>query len=183
MSEYRVAGRYAKSLLELAQEKNILDTVLNDMKSFSKVYEENSSLAHALSSPVINSDKKLAVLKQVFEKSFNPLSIQFFDIIVRKNREQYLKAIADGFIEQYNTLKNVAKATVKSATALSEDVLAQITKHIEQQTGKTIQLTAKVDENLIGGLVVQVGDRLFDASIAGKLGKLKNELLNSYISK
>ena len=183
MSEYRVAGRYAKSLLELAQEKNILDTVLDDMKSFSKVYAENSSLAHVLSSPVINNDKKQAVLQQLFSKSFNPLSIQFFEIIIRKNREQFLKAIADGFIEQYNALKNITKATVKSATALSDEVLAQITKHIEQQTGKTILLSAKVDEKLIGGLVVQVGDRLFDASIAGKLGKLKNELLNSYISK
>lgn len=183
MSEYRVAGRYAKSLLELAQERNILDTVLNDMQSFSTVLAQNSELAYVLNSPIINSDKKLAVLKQVFEKSFNPLSIQFFGIIIRKNREQFLKAIADGFIEQYNALKNIAKATVKSATALSDEVLAQITKHIEQQTGKTILLSAKVDEKLIGGLVVQVGDRLFDASIAGKLGKLKNELLNSYISK
>ena len=77
----------------------------------------------------------------------------------------------------------MANATVKSAVQLSDDVLNEIKGHIESQTGKKINLTATVSPDLIGGVVVQVGDKLFDASISGKLSKLKQELLNSYISK
>ena len=109
--------------------------------------------------------------------------MKFFAIVVRKKREPMLQAVADGFVEQYNTKFNIANASVKSAIELSEAALAEIKSHLESQTGKKINLSSKVDAELIGGVVVQVGDRLFDASIAGKLGKLKQELLNSYISK
>lgn len=183
MSEYRVAGRYAKSLLDLSREQNSVEAVLADMRSFSSVLATNSELAHLLNSPIIHGDKKFTVLKQIFEKSFQKVTISFFDIIIRKKREKFLQAVADGFIEQYNKLNNVATATVKSAIPLSEAALAEVKKHIEAQTGKAITLTAKVDEKLIGGIVVQVEDKLYDASVSGKLGKLKKELLNSYISK
>lgn len=183
MSEYRVAGRYAKSLLDLSREQNLVEPVLADMKQFGSTLAQNSELEQVLKSPIIQGDKKFAILKQLFEKSFQKLTLSFLEIIVRKKREQFLGAIADGFIEQYNKLNNMASATVKSATPLSEAALAEIKKHIESQTGQRITLAATVDQNLIGGIVVQVGDRLYDASVAGKLSKLKNELLNSYISK
>lgn len=183
MSEYRVAGRYAKSLLDLSREQNNLDAVLGDMRTLAAAISGNSELENLLKSPIINGDKKMAVLKQLFESRFQPVTIAFFGIIIRKKREHFLEAIANGFIEQYNRLNAISSALVRSAIPLSDAALAEVKKHIESQTGKKVNLTAKVDEKLIGGLVVQVEDKLFDASVAGKLGKLKNELLNSYISK
>lgn len=183
MSEYRVAARYAKSLLDLAKEQNNLDAVLSDMKAFANVIEHSKEMNMLLNSPIINGDKKLSVLKSLFAGKFQPVTISFFDIIIRKKRERFLGAVAKGFVEQYNLMSNIANATVKSAITLSDAAIAEIKGHIERQTGKKINLTTKVDSNLIGGVVVQVEDRLFDASIAGKLGKLKQELLNSYISK
>jgi F-type H+-transporting ATPase subunit delta len=183
MSEYRVAARYAKSLLDLAKEQNNVDAVLNDMRTFARLVADNKEMALLLNSPIINGDKKLSVLKSIFEASFQKVTIAFLDVIIRKKREAFLEAVANGFIEQFNTLNNIATATVKSAVPLSDAVVAEIKSHIESQTGKAITLTASVNPDLIGGVVVQVGDKLFDASVAGKLGKLKHELLNSYISK
>jgi F-type H+-transporting ATPase subunit delta len=183
MSEYRVSARYAKSILDLANEQKCLDAVLADMKAFNATVAANKELRNLLSSPIVHGDKKLSVLKSIFEKGFQKLTISFFDIVIRKKREALLVDIANNFIVQYNEMHQIASATVKSAITLSESALNEIKTHIESQTGKKISLTAKVDSNLIGGVVVQIGDRLFDASVSGKLGKLKQELLNSYISK
>ncbi len=183
MSEYRVAARYAKSILDLSIEQKSLDAVLSDMQTFANIVSNSGDMRNLLASPIVPGDKKFAVLKHLFENQFQPLTIKFFDIIIRKKREVFLGAIAKGFVEQYNELNNIANASVKSAVALSEAVINEIKGHIESQTGKKINISATVDPNLIGGVVVQVGDKLFDASVAGKLGKLKQELLNSYISK
>jgi F-type H+-transporting ATPase subunit delta len=183
MSEYRVAARYAKSILDLSIEQKSLDAVLSDMQTFANIVSNSGDMRNLLASPIVPGDKKFAVLKHLFEKQFQPLTIKFFDIIIRKKREGFLGAIAKGFVEQYNELNNIANASVKSAVALSEAVINEIKGHIESQTGKKINISATVDPNLIGGVVVQVEDKLFDASVAGKLGKLKQELLNSYISK
>lgn len=183
MSEYRVAARYAKSILDLSIEQKSLDGVLSDMKTFANIVSKSGDMRNLLASPVVPGDKKMAVLKHLFEKEFQPLTIKFFDIIIRKKREGFLGAIAKGFVEQYNELNNIANASVKSAVALSEAVINEIKGHIESQTGKKINISATVNPDLIGGVVVQVEDKLFDASVAGKLGKLKQELLNSYISK
>ncbi len=183
MSEYRVSSRYAKSLLDLAKEQNCLDAVLADMKSFSATVKANKELLNLLNSPIINGDKKFTVLSNVFGKAFQKLTFSFIQIVVRKKREKLLLDIATNFVNQYNEMFQIAGATVKSAVTLSENTLNEIKSQIEAQTGKKISLTAKVEKELIGGLVVQVGDRLFDASVSGKLGKLKQELLNSYISK
>jgi F-type H+-transporting ATPase subunit delta len=183
MSEYRVAARYAKSILDLSIEQKSLDAVLSDMKTFANIVTNSGDMRNLLASPIVPGDKKLAVVKHLFEKHFQPLTIKFFEIIIRKKREGFLGTIAKGFIEQYNQLNNIANATVKSAIELSDAVIDEIKGHIESQTGQKINISATVEPELIGGIVVQVGDKLFDASIAGKLGKLKQELLNSYISK
>lgn len=183
MSEYRVSARYAKSILDLANEQKCIDAILADMNTFIATVASNKELRNLLSSPIINGDKKMSVLKSVFEKGFQALTISFFAIVIRKKRENLLVDIAKNFVAQYNEMHHIATATVKSAIALSEQALNEIKSHIELQTGKKVSLSTKVEADLIGGVVVQIGDRLFDASIAGKLGKLKQELLNSYISK
>lgn len=183
MSEFRVVNRYAKSLLDLSKEQNNVDVVFNDMKTFLDVLSKSAELENMLKSPLINGDKKLAVIHKIFSASFHKNTLAFIDIIVRKKREFYLKGVAKAFVEQYNKLNNVAIASVKTATAIDQSVLEEIRVFIEKQTGKKIEVKFQVEPELIGGLVVQMDDKLFDASISGKLLKIKNDLLNSYISK
>ncbi|MCU0423188.1 MAG: ATP synthase F1 subunit delta [Bacteroidia bacterium] len=183
MSEHRVASRYAKSLIDLAIEKNIVDAVLADMNTFLAVAHNNSDFASMLKSPVIGGDKKNAVITGIFSKYCQVLTMDFFKIIIRKGREKYLEAIAKNYIEQYNKLNNIIKASIKTAVPVGEQLLNEVKQFLEAQTGKKVQLSSTVDAKLIGGIMVMVEDKLFDATIAGKLDKLKHELINSYISK
>ena len=90
MSEYRIASRYAKSLLELAEEKNLVEEVHRDMELFSKVCKENKAFVRVMKAPIINHAKKLGILNQLFGDKLNELSMSMFQIITRKNREKVL---------------------------------------------------------------------------------------------
>ena len=183
MSEYRVSGRYAKSLMGLAVEKNILETIHADILVFKNTVTQTPALLIMLKSPIVNSDKKNTVIKQIFEKAVNPLTMSFFDIVIRKNREYYLLDIANAFIDQYNQINKITTARIKTAITIGDEAINEVKAFIEKQTGKKVILETSVDPNLIGGLIIQMEDKLYDASISGKLKKAKHDLLNTYISK
>ncbi|MFY7734722.1 MAG: ATP synthase F1 subunit delta [Bacteroidia bacterium] len=183
MSDFRVASRYAKSLVDLAIEQNLLEVVCADMKLFKQTIEQNQSLENLLKSPVIKGDKKLAVITQIFASSFNKLTLSFISIIVRKQREMIFTSICDAVIAQYNEINKIATASVKTAVEASAEIQAEIKNFLQQQSGKNVELKMHVDPSLIGGVMIQMEDRLYDASISGSLRKAKQQLLNTYISK
>ncbi|MCF8254382.1 MAG: ATP synthase F1 subunit delta [Bacteroidia bacterium] len=183
MSEHRVSGRYAKSLIDLAIANNCLEAIKADILAFKKAIEENSSLAKMFKSPIVKGDKKQAIVHQIFGSSFNKLTLDFMDIVIRKNREYYLPDMAVAFIGQYNEINKITTASVKTAVAISDAVVNEVREFIEKQTGKKVILETQVDADIIGGLVIQMEDKLYDASISGKLKKAKQDLLNTYISK
>jgi len=178
MSESTVAIRYAKSLIDLAQEQNVVDTVYQDMQFFKQIADENRGLMLALKSPVVRHDKKMAILEGVFKKNVSPVAYTVFTIVTKKNREGILYGIADEFIKLYNDRKGIVKAFVTSAMPLTDDLRKQFTKVVADSTGKTVELEEKVNEKLIGGYVLRVGDRQIDASIRKGLNDLKLSLLN-----
>lgn len=172
MSEGRVATRYAKSLLDLAAEKKMLEEVNKDMLLFSKVCDQNRDFVLLLKNPIIKHDKKRAILKAVFTKA-HKLTVAIFDIITRKNRESYLPAIAKEFHHQYNHLNKIEEAKVTTAVPLD----AGLKKEIESLVAKIsafdkVELTEEVDEDIIGGYVLTVGDQQIDDSIKTKLKAL-----------
>ena len=183
MSELKVASRYAKALIDLSVQQNNLEVILGDIRSFLKALKQNHQIETILKSPVIIGDDKISILKKIFGKSFHQNTIRFFEIVVNKNRAYYLHTIADVFIEQYNKLNNIMQASVKTAQPIDQKLIDEITQFISGYSGKKVELKATVDPNLIGGLVIQMEDKLFDASISGKLNKIKHDLLNTYISK
>lgn len=183
MSEHKVAGRYAKALVDLYQATGKLEDACKDIRSFREVLKKNPALVNLLKSPIIHGDKKSAVMNAVFEKSFSKDVITFFNLIIKKKREYFLPAIADAFIDQYNDIKNIGTAEVRSAIALDAKTSDEIRSFVEKLTGKSIELTSAVEPALIGGVVIRTGDKLYDASISGNLQKVKQELLNTYISK
>src|SRR5690349_10326026 len=114
MADSRAVSRYVKSLLDLALEQKVLENVHNDMIFFSKTYNESKDFALMLRSPVIPHDKKREILSKIFKGKVNSLTMSFFDIITRKNREPLLGAIAKEFHNAYNDYKGIGKATITS---------------------------------------------------------------------
>ena len=179
-----VAGRYAKSLIELAQEQNALDAVHDDMLAFSKVCEENREFKTVLSNPIVSHSKKLDILNAVFGKKINKLTTAIFNIITRKNRESILYDISKEFHNQYNRLKGIGRAKVVTSVELDKKQLASFEQLVEKAIDKKVELDSQVDEDLIGGFVLTVEDKQVDASVRSQLNKLNNIFKdNPYISK
>jgi len=176
MSEIRIASRYAKSLVELANEQQALEAVYADMELFATTCKVSKDLVMMLKSPIIRGDKKRQVIEASFT-GFNKLTSLFVTTVIRKGREAFLPLIAKEVIRMYNEQHNIATAKVTTAVAVDANVLADIQKTLEAKTGKKIVLETEVDSSLIGGLVVRMGDSLYDASIAKQLKKIKKELV------
>jgi F-type H+-transporting ATPase subunit delta len=174
MADLRAASRYVKSLLDLAIDQKVLENVHKDMVLFSKVYDESRAFGVMLRSPVIPHDKKREILAKIFKGKVNNLTMSFFDIITRKNREPLLGAIAKEFHNAYNEYKGIGKATITSAVPLDQKLRAEFEGLVRKYSEKTeVELVEKVDPEMIGGFVLKVGDRQIDASVKNKIKALK----------
>lgn len=183
MPDFQVAGRYAKSLLDLGIEQQIEDNLFEDISSFKSALESRD-LYLLIKSPIIKADKKINILKSVFGESYNNVTLSFFDILTRKSREKMLPEIAESFIRQYKKYKRISTVKLTTAVEITEDALNKIKAALldSDVTDQKVELETEVDPNLIGGFVIELEDKLYDASVAHKLDQVKKQFLqNSYI--
>lgn len=184
MSNHRVASRYAKSILDLSIEKGLLEEVFADFNSLAEMAKANRELGLALSNPVLTSDKKLKVLKALFAKKSSPLTVPFFEIVSRKNRENILLDVAKEFVAQYNLHKSIQVAEVTTTTVLTDAQRSQLVEVVKQISGlKTVQLVEKINPELIGGFVLKVNDRQLDESLSSKLRALRVQFSQNHYEK
>jgi F-type H+-transporting ATPase subunit delta len=122
MSNYRIAARYAKSLLELAIESNKLEKVYGDMGMLYGLCQESRPFHNFIKNPIINSYKKLGIFKSLFENRIDKLSYKFIDIITRKGREDILPEIVEQFIKEYRIYKKIEIVNITTSFKLDEDL-------------------------------------------------------------
>ncbi len=176
MSEIRIASRYAKSLIGLATEQGVLDTVYEGVQTIYDTAINSPDLVAMLNSPLVKADTKNSILMSVFKNS-TPLMQVFLKKVISARREKYLVEIANQFIAIYNNQKGIAKAIVTAASPLDEASLDQIKAYISKKINKPhVQLVVKINADIIGGLVIHYDDKLLDMSIKSELNKLKQQL-------
>jgi F-type H+-transporting ATPase subunit delta len=182
---YRIASRYAKSLIDLAQEKGKLEEVNNDMKLINSTIKSSAELRSFLKSPIINADKKLGVLNKVFLTSVTEITGKFIILLTDKGREPFLAEIAESFLIQYNTLKNITPVRITSAVKLDQATIDNMLAGLRKRENiQEVQLTELVDPSLVGGFTLQYGDKQIDSSIRSSLQKLHNLVADdSYVKK
>ena len=173
MEGTRVAARYAKSFIELATEQGVVEQAYADMKQIAEVCKSNHDFVTFLKSPIIKTDKKQAVLKEVFAGKLNKVTDAFVRLITDKRREIYLEEIAHQFINQYKEKKKILTAVVTTANGIDEATRKKVMEIVKGSGKSEVVLEEKIDKNLIGGFVLRVGDKQIDASIARKLSLLK----------
>lgn len=173
MSVFKVASRYAKSLLDLVNENGKLEQSKADIELIAEVIRSNSELKAVLSNPIVKIDKKQNILKSLFAGKVGEEVLSFLDIMVRKGRGELIYATALEFVREYDELKCIVHAEVVSASLMSTANLEALKAKIAAQINAQVVLTNTVDESLIGGFVVTVGDRQIDTSIAGRLDSLE----------
>ncbi len=181
MSITRIAVRYAKPLLELAQEKGSLEAVKKDMLGFTELCKTNRDFVSMLKSPIIQNMKKAQILKTIFDNKVDALTATFFDVVARKNREQYLPEIAKEFVALYNDKMGYQDATVTTAIAIDDQERKTFEKLVADITGRKPLLSEKIDSELIGGYRLNLGDQQIDESISGQLKDLKLKFQNETI--
>lgn len=184
MSVQRIASRYAKSLIELAEDQGKLERILEDVRAFKKA-TENRDFYLLIKSPVVSAAKKLTILDALFKDKYDELTMAFLRILVNKSREAYLPEVANDFITQYKHLKHISTVTIRTAAPLSEASLKEIHDRLKASgsTDTEVELTTEVDESLIGGIIIAFEDRIYDASISYKLEQMHREFGdNLYVS-
>lgn len=180
MTNPRLAGRYAKSLLDLAIEQNQTDAIYADMKFLQSICNSNPDFVAVLKSPVIKSDKKEKIIEAVTEKSVSKTTSLFLKLLINKTREYGLVEIVKAFIEQYNKLNDIHQVKITTAVPMSHELQESFLNKIKATTSlKKIELETKVENDLIGGFTLEIGDTLVDASILRELNDVKKQFKNN----
>lgn len=178
MNEARAAIRYAKATLDFAVEKKSADKVEKDMRNIATVIAENTELQNVLSSPVVNSEVKKNALNAIFKGS-NEITLGLIDTLTSNKRVEMLQEVAYKYIILFEKMKGEDVAYVTTAVPLTADLEKKILAQVTKLTGKKVTVENKVDESIVGGFTLRVGDLQYDASVANKLNGLKREFTNS----
>ncbi|MFT3979738.1 MAG: ATP synthase F1 subunit delta [Ferruginibacter sp.] len=180
MNNPRLAGRYAKSLLDLSLEQNNLDAVFADIKLLQGIIKGNPDFVSLLKSPVIASDKKEKIISAVLNGKVSNLTQLFIQLLTKKSREGNLPEIVKAFIEKYNELKNIHLVKLTTAVPVSDDLKTAIVSKVKAETGlQNVELETAVKDHLIGGFVLEMGGNLVDASILRDLKDVKKQFANN----
>ncbi|MBT8238255.1 MAG: ATP synthase F1 subunit delta [Croceitalea sp.] len=178
MNESRAAIRYAKATLDLATEKKAAGKVESDMRQIASVINENAELRNVLASPVVNSKDKKGALTQIFKGS-HQITLGLIGTLTDNKRIGMLNEVALKYIILHEKMKGEDVAFVTSAVPLTEALENKILKYVNDLTGNKVTIENKIDENILGGFILRVGDLQYDASVANKLNGLKREFTNS----
>ncbi len=178
MNQNRAAIRYAKATLDYAIEKKAAASVETDMRNIAKAISENKELQNLLESPIIKSETKKSTLQEVFKGS-NEISLGLISTLTDNKRIGMLQEVALKYIILHEKLKGEDVAYVTTAVPLTADLEKKVLAEVTKITGKKVTLENKVDESIVGGFVLRVGDLQYDASVANKLKRLEREFTNS----
>lgn len=182
---YRIATRYAKSLVDLAQEKGKLDEVYKDMKSIDATFESSRDLKLVFKSPIITADKKLSIIKSLFEGKISELTYKFLTLLIKKGREENFHETANAFISHYNVIKQITPVKITSAVKLDAGLVQSIVNNLKKKENlKEVELHEFVNPEMIGGFILQYGDKMIDSSVSRNLNSLRNIIEDdSYVKK
>ncbi|NKI26811.1 ATP synthase F1 subunit delta [Arenibacter sp. 6A1] len=178
MNESRAAVRYAKAILDLAVDNKATDAVEKDMRSVVSTITDSAELRELLANPIVKANLKKVVLLDVFKGS-NAITEGLINVLVENKRIALLANVAEKFVLLNEERKGQGVAYVTTAVALTPELEKKIIKQVVEMTGKESTLENTIDESIIGGFILRVGDLQYDASIAHKLSSLKREFTNS----
>lgn len=178
MKDTRAAIRYAKAILDIAVDNKATDAVENDMRSVVTTISNSKELKDLLASPVVRGEDKKSALSKIFKGS-HAITEGLLKLLVDNKRVGMLNEVALKYIILNEQLKGQDVAVVTTALPLTKDLEKKILAQVAKITGNEVAIENKIDEAIIGGFVLRVGDLQFDASVANKLSNLRREFTNS----
>ncbi len=177
MSSVITSRRYASALLSAAEEGNFLDQIVEELQVIKVVLEHSRDLVQALRSPLVEGDKKIHILEDIFRDSIGEKMFIFLKLIARKKRAGLLPEIIDEFQVLLDEKRGIINVDISSAVELSDEQSSELVNRLEVYTGKKIRPRMALDEGLIGGVSVKIGDTIFDGSISHQLQRFRQALV------
>ena len=164
---------YAEAFLQVASSRNEVDQVIDQAKGLLIIWNDCPTFSEAMASPVLEVDAKKAALEKLFADQVTPSFLNLLKLLADRQRIGLLDAVLERMLELYREQRNIALATVTSATSLNEDQQADLLQKIQSVAGTdNLELNLKVDPDLIGGFVISVGSKVIDASLSGQVRRL-----------
>ncbi len=179
MSHFRVARRYARALITLAEEQDKLETIVVDLNRVSSLVGSSRELTLFLKNPSYGKEKKRKVLDELFSGMVDDLTNRFIVLLVEKGRQGILQEIINHFKLLVDERMGIVRADVRSAIALDKKQEKSLKKQLEGYTGKKIEITFSLDRSLQGGFLARLDDTVFDASIRRQLELLEKKFLSN----
>ncbi|MYF99952.1 ATP synthase F1 subunit delta [Candidatus Poribacteria bacterium] len=176
MRDIRVAKPYARALYEAAVEQEVLPSITADIDKLRELIEQSEEFTQFINSPLLTPQIKSDTFQQLFTDGMHPLTINFFKLLALKQRERFLVAIMDAFSGIVDEAAGRIVAQVTTAVPITENQEQRLIQQLSTFSGKQVRLETETDEQIQGGFIVQLGDTVFDASVATQLQRLKQRL-------
>ncbi len=181
MSENDIAFIYASSLVEIGREKNILTDLDDELKSLSSLLEEDEDLKKYLFSPQFTKESKKGIVKKCFSGNFSEYTVNLLCVMIENDRQSVLNDMIKSFSNILDEINNRARVTITSIEKLDKATIDSISVQLKSIYKKDIIIKEKIDESIIGGIIINIGDIVIDGSISKDIKKIRTSLLNSKV--
>ena len=172
-----VGDRYAESLFDLAKEENKVTQYLDDIKLVGEVLDSDPQIVQFFNHVLIENDKKIQLLDQSFKGNVDQYVLNFLKLLVQSRRIRYIDDIIKSYINLSNQYLGLEEGTIYTPYKLTDQQIQDIEKAISQKENKKVTLKVSIDPSLLGGIKVQIANRIYDGTIKNKVEMLKKELL------
>jgi len=180
LGRQRIGRIYAKALLDAAGEAGVVDLVLEEFESLLQdVVAVNPELREALTGQILSEEQRIAVLNKAFGDRMNQTLLTFLKVVTQHDRQDCLVEIYEATVKLNNEARGLVQVTATTATPMTEETAGSLASRLQQQLGKEIRLNPETDPEIIGGLVLQIGDTVIDGSVANRLKQVRRQALES----
>ncbi len=177
MAGVAIGRRYAQALFHTAAKAGTVERVETDLETIDALIRTSPRLLRILRAPTIGPAQKRELAGRLFESQISNLTLRFLYLLIAKRREAVLPEVNREFRQLSYAARNILPVTATVASRLSAEERAGLTATLGRRTGKTVELSEEVDPDLIGGIVLRLGDTIIDGSVAGQLRRLRQQLL------
>jgi len=179
MSTEIVADKYSSAMLELAQEQGNLVTTEENLLYVASVLNEQPELVGFINNPIVEADAKISLLGKVFGTAVEKTVLHFMYVMVKRGRYRYLQDTIRAFIKKSREARGILEAIVTVAEPITADIEASVQAKLREVTGKDVILSVRQDPSIMGGIIIQVGDKRIDGSVSRRLQELEKSLLRT----
>ncbi len=178
MKDTRVAQRYAHALFQVAVSRQMVETMASELFQLRSFSDKDASFLHFLKAPQVLKEDKAKLITSLFASRISPPLVSFIQLLIEKNRIEFLSDIARDFEELLQDYRDIIKAQVTTAVPVTDEFKELLRVRLEKLSGKKIEIEHKIDKGIIGGIIVNLNFKVIDRSVKHELESLKHGLMS-----